>query len=71
MAKATRAFLDNAGKLHVTAENATLSDLEAILGRLGGDAGITSGLAQKIFQKRAEIEAAFAEFDQLTGGANA
>ncbi len=65
MAKATRAFLDNSGKLHSTPENATLSDIASILGRIGADTGITAGLAQKIFEKRAELEAAFSDYDSL------
>lgn len=65
MAKATTAFLDNTGKLHTSAETAVLSDIAQILGRIGADAGLVLGIAQKILEKRDELEAVFAEYDQL------
>lgn len=69
MAKVVPAFADNRGMVHTSAEQAVLSDIETVLGRIGADAGITSGLAQKILEKRTEIEAAFADYDALTASA--
>lgn len=68
VAKVATAFADNQGKLHSTAEAAVLADLSVILGRIGAESGITSGLAKCIIEKRAEIEAVFADFDAMTGG---
>lgn len=68
MAKTVQAFTDNRGQIHTSAEQAVLSDITFILGRLGGESGITSGIAQRLLEKREEIRQAFAEFDALTGG---
>lgn len=70
MAKMVPAFADNSGKLHATAENATLSDIAGILGRLGSDPGLTDGIARKVLEKRAELEAIFAEHDALKTGSS-
>lgn len=70
MAKLTPAYTDNAGKLHPSLRECVLADLSAVLGRLGGDAGIVAGVAQVILDKRADIMTCFAEFDELDGSAN-
>lgn len=70
MAKIATAFFDNRGNLHPTAESAVLADLTVILGRIGAESAFTAGLAQRIFEKRAEIEALFSELDAMTGGTN-
>lgn len=70
MAKITHAFADNRGALHLTAEAAVLADLTVILGRIGAESALTAGLAQRILEKRSEIEALFQEFDQMVGGTN-
>lgn len=59
MAKVQRAFADNAGKLHSSAEAATRADIIALLGN--------EGLASAVLSKRTELEALFAEHDQMTG----
>lgn len=71
MAKPATAFADNHGKLHATAEAAVLADLQAILGRIGAEGGLTAGLAQLVLEKRPEIETVFAELDEMTGGHHA
>lgn len=59
MATVTRAFADHAGKLHTSAEAATRADIVALLGN--------DGLASSVLSKRTELEAIFAEHDQMTG----
>jgi hypothetical protein len=71
MAKPATAFVDNQGKLHATADAAVLADLQAILGRIGAEGGLTAGLAQLVLEKHPEIEAVFADLDAMTGGHHA
>lgn len=71
VAKVAMAFADNQGKLHPTAEAAGLADLTVILGRIGAESALTAGLAQRIIEKRAEVEAVFADLDAMTGGRHA
>ena len=65
MAKLAQCFADNAGSAHDTPEAATIADIAMVLGRLSADSGIAGGVAKLIFDKRAEIEAAFADFDAM------
>lgn len=68
MAKIATAYTDNQGKLHSSAEAAVLAAMTVILGRIGAESALTAGLAQRIIEKRAEIEALFADLDAMTGG---
>lgn len=68
MAKIAQAYADERGQLHGTAEQAALSDLSAVLGRLGAEGGITSGIAQRILERRIEIEKVFADLDAMNCG---
>lgn len=70
VARVATAFFDNRGNMHPTAEAAVLADLTVILGRIGAESALTAGLAQRIMEKRAEIEAVFSELDAMTGGTN-
>lgn len=63
------AYRDSKGGLHSSPEKATLEDLAAVLGRVGDEGGMTSGVARMIFDKRAEIERVFAEHDALLASA--
>ena len=65
MAKAVQSYTDNAGKRFDTAEDATISDIATLLGRLGSDPGMTDGIARKLLEKRSELEAIFAELERL------
>ncbi|MFK4874127.1 hypothetical protein [Novosphingobium sp. ZW T3_23] len=64
------AYRDSKGGLHSSLEKATLEDLAAVLGRVGDEGGMTSGVARMIFDKRAEIERVFAEHDALVASAS-
>jgi 3-methyladenine DNA glycosylase Tag len=67
MAKVVNSYADNSGKVHDTVEEAVIADLSNVLGRIGAEAGLTAGIAKTILAKRDEIEAIFAEFDELVG----
>ncbi len=69
MASECMAYRDAKGGLHSSAERATLEDLAAVLGRVGDEGGMTSGVARMIFDKRAEIERIFAEHDSMVEAA--
>lgn len=66
MASIVQAYADNSGTLHTHPYDAAVADLTVVLGRIGGETGITSGLAKLIIEKRAEIEAVFADFDAMS-----
>lgn len=66
MAREVRSYADDRGGLHATAEAAVLADIAVVIGRVGGDSGMTAGLAKLIVEKRAEIERAFLELDALS-----
>lgn len=55
--------------LHSSLEKARLEDLAAVLGRVGDKGVMTSGVARMIFDKRAEIDRVFAEYDALLASA--
>lgn len=55
------AYTDKKGTLHPTAEKAAISDLMSMLG--ANAEGVAHGIAVTLFQKRAELEAIFAEYD--------
>ncbi|GAA4036726.1 hypothetical protein [Parerythrobacter jejuensis] len=65
MAKKGTAFFDNRGQFFKTPEEATLSDLSALLGRIGDGDSLAPGISVMMLEKRAEIEAIFAEHDSM------
>lgn len=65
MASGCMAYRDSKGYLHTSPEKATLEDLASVLGRVGDEGGMTSGVARMIFDKRQEIERVFAEHDAM------
>jgi hypothetical protein len=67
MAKIIEAYVDDRGTLHTSASTAIVADIAAILGRVGEEGGLTSGVAALILDKREAIEKAFADYDRLTG----
>jgi hypothetical protein len=58
-------FFDNKGQFFKTPEAATVSDLAAVLGKVGDGESLAPGIAQMIFQRRAEIEHIFTEHDRM------
>lgn len=65
MAKVARAYQDTLGNLHSKPELAAIADLASAIGRVGEEGGLTGGVARLIFEKRQEIEAAFADYDAI------
>ena len=65
MAKLGTALFDANGTVHKTPEAATESDIAAVLGKVGEGESLAPGIARTILQKRAEIEALFAEHDKM------
>lgn len=65
------AYADNAGTMHSAPIDAAVADIATILGRIGADSGIAAGIARKIIDKRADLEAVFAELDQMVVHASA
>lgn len=65
MAKSIEAYRDERGNLHDSPTGAIIADIAAALGRVGDEGGLTNGVAKLILEKRAEIERAFADLDEL------
>lgn len=67
MATAVEAYRDNKGNLHHDPSSAIISDIAAVLGRVGDEGGLTEGVSRLILEKRGELETAFADLDRLEG----
>jgi hypothetical protein len=65
MANRGSAFFDGKGMFFKTPEEATMSDLAAILGRVGDGESLAPGIAKTLFTKRLEIERIFADHDEM------
>jgi hypothetical protein len=68
MARIGQAFFDNKGASYATPDLATIADIAAIVGRKNGPEGLGEGVARLIFDKRQEIEQAFADHDVMLNG---
>jgi hypothetical protein len=58
-------FFDSRGHFFKTPEEATLSDLSLLLGRIGEGDSLAPGIASMLLERRSEIERIFAEHDAL------
>ncbi|MFO1256609.1 MAG: hypothetical protein U1E37_13235 [Sphingomonadaceae bacterium] len=58
-------FFDSRGHFYKTPEEATLSDLAALLGRIGDGESLAPGIASRLLERRADLERIFAEHDEL------
>lgn len=67
MAKIGNGFFDAKGQFHKLQDDATKSDLAAILGKVGEGDSLAPGIATVLFERRADIERIFAEHDEMTG----
>lgn len=65
MAKMGTAFFDNKGQFHKTPEEATVADLASLLGKIGDGESLAPGIAYILLEKRADIEALFADYDSM------
>jgi hypothetical protein len=65
MAMSKPAYFDERGHFFRTPEEATQSDIAALLGRIGEGDSLAPGIAKTLFEKRSEIERIFAAHDEL------
>jgi hypothetical protein len=65
MATSGTAYFDGKGQFFKTPEDATISDLAGMLGRVGEGDSLAPGIAKTLFQKRIEIERIFADHDDM------
>lgn len=65
MANRGTGFFDSKGHYFKTPEDATISDLASILGKIGDGESLAPGIAQTMLTRRSEIERLFAEHDVM------
>lgn len=58
-------FFDSRGHFFKTPEEATISDLATLLGKIGEGDSLAPGIANLLLDKRADLERIFAEHDEL------
>jgi hypothetical protein len=68
MANCGTAYFDSKGHFFKTPEEATLSDLAGLLGRVGEGESLAPGIAHMMLQKRHEIEKIFSDHDEMMRG---
>jgi hypothetical protein len=69
MALSKMAYFDERGHFFRTPDEATLSDIAALLGRVGEGDSIAPGIAKTLFEKRGDLERIFAAHDAIIGPA--
>jgi hypothetical protein len=65
MARLGMAVFDKKGIIYTTSDDATVSDIAALLGRIGEGNGLEIGIAKSIHEKRREIEQLWADRDEI------
>ncbi len=65
MAHRGTGFFDSKGNYFKTPEDATISDLAGILGKIGDGDSLAPGIAHMLLDRRSEIERLFAEHDTM------
>lgn len=65
MAHTGTGFFDRKGNFFKNARDATVSDLAALLGKIGEGESLAPGIANMLLERRAEIEQLFADHDQM------
>lgn len=58
-------FFDRRGQYFKNPEDASISDLSALLGKIGDGDSLAPGIAHLLIERRADIEQIFAELDQM------
>lgn len=61
-------YFDSKGQYFKTAQEATMSDIAALLGRMGEGDSLAPGIAKIIFDKRRDIEHIFRDHDDMVQG---
>ena len=65
MARKGTGFFDAKGHYFKSPEEATVSDIAGILGKIGDGESLAPGIAYTLLDKRSEIERLFAEHDAM------
>lgn len=65
MARKGIGFFDSKGHFFKSPEDATVSDLAALLGKIGEGDSLAPGIAHILLRRRDEIERLFAEHDAM------
>ncbi|EDL50019.1 hypothetical protein [Erythrobacter sp. SD-21] len=65
MAHRGTGFFDTRGHFFKTPDEATISDLAGVLGKIGDGESLAPGIAQTMLDRRMEIERLFAEHDAM------
>lgn len=65
MAHRGTGFFDARGHFYKTPEEATVSDIASLLGKIGDGESLAPGIAQTLLARREEIERLFSEHDQM------
>lgn len=65
MAQRGTGFFDRKGQYFKTPEEATRSDLAALLGKIGDGESLAPGIAHTLLERRADIEHLFSEHDAM------
>ena len=65
MAQRGTGFFDRKGQYFKTPEEATVSDLAGILGKIGDGESLAPGIAHTILQRRSEIERLLADHGRV------
>ncbi len=61
-------FFDSKGQFFKTPEEATMSDIAALLGRMGEGDSLAPGIAKIIMDKRRDIETILSDHDKMVLG---
>jgi hypothetical protein len=65
MAHTGTGYFDSKGQYFKTPNEASISDLAGLLGRVGEGDSLAPGIAHMMLEKRAEIERIFADHDAM------
>ncbi|QUL38926.1 hypothetical protein [Erythrobacter sp. JK5] len=65
MARKGTGYFDRKGHFFKTPREATASDIASVLGQIGEGESLAPGIAQKLIERRAEIEQLFIEHDEM------
>ena len=65
MAHKGNGFFDGRGHFFKTPDEATISDLAALLGRIGDGDSLAPGIAQILLSRRDDLNRLFAEHDEM------
>jgi hypothetical protein len=69
MAHSGTGYFDSKGQYYKIPNEATISDLSNLLGRVGDGESLAPGIAHIMLEKRAEIEKIFADHDDMLAAA--